>query len=592
MRLIILLFMRAACLEAATGNVVYTGNAIGTAGGFGTTLSNVFDRNLGTDWITPTQSGGYAGTQFASPVQLTGYRIAAGVASDQSAINRLAQGVIQASNDCTFATGVVTLDTLPVMPFYARYTQSSTGGLHARNQRPIAPSAAYSCYRFQQTHDYGHISELQWIGAAGATGVAARPVMPVISPGSGAFTAGSATITITSQTTSAVIYYTTDGTAPSNTNGMVYAGPFTLAVAAGTVLQAVAYDGSLSTPLSDVAVGHFRNYAFKPDDDWYDDDGVLIEAHSADISGPFNGRYYWVGQFTNKANDTACCAGADTGTNNGIWMYSSVDLLNWHYEGQILDNGQSIGVTNSPYVIRPHILYNAANNNYVLWAAMYAGSNSERAGVATASNITGPWTWQTVTLNPDGNGIKDFSLFQDTDGTAYVIYLISGAGSYTISRLTSNYQASSGVSLVGVTPAGEAPVLFKRGGVYFYVGSLQRYYDSVNGPFNLRYAVCSCSSPLQNSWSPLSNLFATQPAANQPYNGQSSSMLVVAGRRDAYMLLTDFWNPTSLYSSRQSWIPLTFPTGTTVQGNTPAVFDLSLWPMTQRLFPLPSAIGR
>jgi hypothetical protein len=59
-------------------------------------------------------------------------------------------------------------------------------------------------------------------------------------------------------------------------------------------------------------------------------------------------------------------------------------------------------------------------------------------------------------------------------------------------------------------------------------------------------------------------------------------VLIVPGRRDAYMLLTDFFNPTALYNSRQVWTPLTFPTATTVQGSTPAGFDLDLWPEIQR----------
>jgi hypothetical protein len=570
------------CLSAATGSVVYTGTTLGTAGAYGTTLSAVFDRDLTTEWITQNPTGGWAGTDFgaAKPLQLTAYRVAAGIAGYSGHYNRLAGAQVQASNDCTFTSGVVTLDTVPDVPFPARYN------LSVRNERTIAPVAAYRCYRWLSSSigygGYGGISELQWIGPAGASGASARPVMPTISPGAGAYVSGSVQIVIATQTSSAQIYYTTDGSTPTNTHGTLYDGPFNLSVGPKTVLQAVAYDAGLDAALSDVAIGRYRNYAFKANDDWYDDEGILIEAHSADISN-FNGRYYWVGQFANKGNITN-----DIERNQGVWMYSSADLLNWHFEGQILDNGQAAG-TSWNYVERPHVLYNATTHNYVLWAHMDNNHDAtDRAGVATAPNPTGPWTWQTVTLDPDGSGFKDFHLFQDTDGTAYVAYVTQSGGSQgpiTISRLAGDYQSSTGKSVKGLAAGQEAPVLFKRNGVYFLITSGSNYYDSVDYAFGLRYVVCaSCSTPL-GSWGIGigSALFSPPPGAGQPYNGQTSSVLIVPGRRDAYMLLTDFFNPTALYNSRQAWTPLTFPTATTVQGSTPAVFDLDLWPEIHRV---------
>ena len=427
----------ATALYGATGKVVYSGGAVGTAGAYGSTLSQVFDRDVTTVWYGANPNGAWAGTDFgaSTPVQLTAYRIGNAIIGSSGQKNELAGGVIQASNDCSFAAGVVTLDTIPNpapgVAYLARYTMA------ARNERAISPTSAYRCYRYVSApNGYGGVSELQWIGSAGASGLSARPVMPVLSPGSGTFPNGSATVSITSQTASASIYYTTDGSTPTNSHGTLYSEPFSLAVGPATVLQAVAYDATLSTPLSDVVTGNFRNYAFKPNDNWYDDDGILIEAHSADVSGPFNGKYYMVGQFSNKGNSTNDIPG-----NEGIWMYSSSDLLNWHWEGQILDTGASAG-TAWRYVERPHILHNAANNNYVLWAHMDNNHDStDRAGVATASNPTGPWTWQTVTLNPDNNGFKDFSLFEDVNGTAYVAYVTQcggcGAqGTTTISKLT------------------------------------------------------------------------------------------------------------------------------------------------------------
>jgi len=498
-------------------------------------------------------------------VQLSAYRVADAVPGYAGQTNRLYNAVIQGSND---GSTWVTLDTIPNVPFYARYNMAP------RNQRSLSPAVPYRYYRFAQSGTYGECSELQWIGPAGAAGISARPVQPVITPGAGVSTAGTIQITITSTTASASIYYTTDGTTPTNTNGTLYTGPLLMTAGAVTVLQAVAYDSTLATNLSDVAIGHYRNYAFAPNDDWYDDDGLLIEAHAPHIIGPIQGRYYMTGQFANKGN----AVGADIGANEGVWMYSSPDMLNWHFEGQILDNGASAG-TSWNYVERPNVLFNSCTNRYVLWAHMAnSHDGSDRAGIATAFKITGPWTWQNVTLDPDNNGFKDFSLFQEDDGTAYVAYVTGTQGSITISRLRGDYQGTTGASLTGLAAGTEAPMLWKRQGKYFLMSSSTNYYNSVSGTFNLRYITCpACSSPLGAWNTSYAYVLSPVPSANQPYNCQSSAVLNLVARQDALLLLCDFYNPTSLYSSRQSWVPISFPTSSTAQGLTLTSWDLTTW---------------
>ena len=62
---------------------------------------------------------------------------------------------------------------------------------------------------------------------------------PVISPANGTFT-GSAEVTISCGTDGAIIYYTTNGTTPSATNGTVYSAPFTLNEAGTYTIKAIA----------------------------------------------------------------------------------------------------------------------------------------------------------------------------------------------------------------------------------------------------------------------------------------------------------------------------------------------------------------
>ena len=82
-------------------------------------------------------------------------------------------------------------------------------------------------------------------------GVATSVSTPVITPSSGEITADTE-ISITCSTDGATIYYTTDGTEPSSTNGTKYTTAFTLDAAA--TLKAIAYaDGLEASDVAEVA---------------------------------------------------------------------------------------------------------------------------------------------------------------------------------------------------------------------------------------------------------------------------------------------------------------------------------------------------
>lgn len=594
---VILALLCASLASATSGTVAYSGTVRGTAGGFNSTVvANVFDRDLSTEWISPDSSGDVAIVDFGvgNSVQLTAWRLAAGFSGYAGQITRMSGLAMSWSDDASTCaqTGGVTwsaaVDTTTVLPYYARYTQTSTGGVGAsgviaRNERSLSGLvlAAHRCYRVVATTTYFHVSEIVLIGTAGAAGVSSRPMMPVISPGAGAYPTTSPTITITSPTTSAAIHYTTDGSTPT-CSSTLYSAPFVLTVGTSTVVQALACDAGTTTQASDITIGHFRNYTYKPADDWYDDDGVLIQAHAGDITF-YNGRYYMVGQFSNKGEDGA---GPDIGANEGVWLYSSADLVNWHFESQILDNGQSAG-TSWFFVERPHLRYRAATKDFVLWTHMANSHNgTDRAGIATASTITGPWTWQTVTYDPANGvgtvGMGDYNLFIDTDGTGYIVRVRGDQAVIYIQQLTANYQATTGSPVtIDSTASHEAPTLFKRNAVYFVIESAQSYYASDTAAQGLVYTVCTCSTPLGSWPGTFASIWASAPTAGQPYNGQSSSMMSwISGRQDSFLLLTDYWLSTNLYGSRASWAPLTFPTSTTLQASQPASWDPSTFAPT------------
>src|SRR5882724_4729275 len=110
-------------------------------------------------------------------------------------------------------------------------------------------------------------------------------------------------------------------------------------------------------------------------------DGILFDNTSRD------GLYYFIG--------TSYACGfiwrSNSGTFCGFKGYSSQDLKNWTPRGQLYDattgtwQARCVGV--SVGCFRPHVVYNAANNNYVLWI----NAQGDTSGAPSSYRVfTGP----------------------------------------------------------------------------------------------------------------------------------------------------------------------------------------------------------
>src|ERR1019366_2627580 len=350
-------------------------------------------------------------------------------------------------------------------------------------------------------------------------------------------------------------------------------GPFSFNCSSADIqLNVIGYDASHSTPTSLMATAYFSAKAYVPRADWYDDAGNTIEAHSGHIldNTARDGYYYWYGQNCQVGE----AAGGDVQGSFGVWCYRSADLYNWTLRGQLTDNGLS-GGTNWGYVIRPHVLYNASTSKYVMWVHAYNSppGASDRAAIATSSSPDTGFTWSTVTLNPDGVGYKDSNLFLDTNGTAYVVYTNGAQSAIVISQLATDFLST--VASLSISAGGrEAPVLFKRGSTYFLITSASNFYNS-GATYTICYAHSTASNPL-SGWSavPGPGLFSVDPVGGN-YNAQPSCMLVVPNKVDGYLYMADYWVDATLWTSRQVWLPMTFPTSTTLAPTEPASWDLS-----------------
>eukprot|EP00698_Gefionella_okellyi_P002081 TRINITY_DN11960_c0_g1_i1.p1 TRINITY_DN11960_c0_g1~~TRINITY_DN11960_c0_g1_i1.p1 ORF type:complete len:390 (-),score=94.49 TRINITY_DN11960_c0_g1_i1:847-1995(-) len=212
--------------------------------------------------------------------------------------------------------------------------------------------------------------------------------------------------------------------------------------------------------------------------------GQIMDAHDGNIFLKDGVYYYYAASYGDcqEPAGTSGCAGAAPGAcgfrmDHNVSLFTSTDMHTWTSHGPVMQMAQS-GITGILFC--PKVLYNTATQLYVLWWNWIEGSNFALSYYAVATSPTpyGPFTTvvkNVTTLAYADTG--DFSLMQDDDGTAYVIYTSHIVGSATthvmsVEQLTDDYLSTRGAKYnSGFFGASfvEAPALFKRNGVYYAV---------------------------------------------------------------------------------------------------------------------------
>ncbi len=295
---------------------------------------------------------------------------------------------------------------------------------------------------------------------------------------------------------------------------------------------------------------------FEPGQVWHDTQMRPIQAHGGGLLR-VGETYYWYGEDKGAPNSVhpeyPDALRVDV---IGIHCYSSRDLLNWKDEGLVLQSVKDCpnhDLHPSGVVERPKVVRNARTGQYVMW--MHIDKNRyqfARAGVAVADSPTGPFCYL-GSVRPEGMDSRDMTVFQDDDGSAYLVF---GTGYHTaicITQLTDDYRRPSGRFSLHFKTAGpplgrEAPALFKHQGRYFMITSGTTSWDSNAA----EYAV---AEHMHGPWRVMGNPCVGHHA-NVTFNSQSTYVLPVEGRPGCFIFLADRWNPTSLCDSRYVWLPL------------------------------------
>lgn len=334
--------------------------------------------------------------------------------------------------------------------------------------------------------------------------------------------------------------------------------------------------------------------AFVPGALWLDDKGVFINAHGGGVLF-HQGTYYWFGEhkIAGEAGNVA---------HVGVHVYSSKDLYRWKDDGIALavSRDPESDITEGCILERPKVIYNAKTRKFVMWFHLELkgkGYGPSRVGVAVADRPTGPYTflystrpnyWQWPenagpdlkrTLNDEerkgmhwpkdqprpadvwdlymrrdyeaGQQSRDMNLFVDDDGAAYLVYASEQNGTIQIARLTDDYLHTSGHYiriLIGVM--NEAPAMCKRNGKYYLFTS------GVTGwaPNAARLAM---ADSIMGNWKVMGNpVQGTPDEMKTTFDSQSTYVLSVQGKKDAFIFMADRWNPKNAIDGRYIWLPV------------------------------------
>lgn len=332
----------------------------------------------------------------------------------------------------------------------------------------------------------------------------------------------------------------------------------------------------------------------KPGEIWPDNNGIHVNAHGGGMLF-HEGKYYWFGE--HKIEGTA-----GNVAHVGVHCYSSNNLYNWKDEGialEVSDDPES-PILKGCIIERPKVIYNKKNNQFVMWfhhELKDMGYDAAKTGLAVADNVTGPYTY-IHSINPNkgdwplnvrsihkrpvpettksrycggpqclpshvdtlnilgrdfdtGQMSRDMTLFVDDDGTAYHIHSAEDNSTTHISKLSEDYRSFTD-EYVRVFPNRfmEAPSIFKHKGKYYFIAS------GCTGwaPNAARLAV---ADNIYGPWTELGNPCVGE-GKETTFDSQSTYILPVRGKEDAFIFMADRWCPENAIDGRYIWLPVQF----------------------------------
>ena len=298
---------------------------------------------------------------------------------------------------------------------------------------------------------------------------------------------------------------------------------------------------------------------FIPGQVWKDTEGNPINAHGGGLL-LHNGIYYWYGEI--KEGKTTRVAYVTSWEDYrvdaaGVSCYSSKDLMNWKFEGVALapnTKDSTSDIYTSKVIERPKVIYNKKTGKFVMWLHLDNEDYSyAHSGVAVSDKPTGPFQFVS-SEKPNGNDARDMTIFQDDDGKAYHFYSSEGNATMHVTLLSDDYLHHTKTEKnILVKASREAPAVIKHNNKYYLFSS------GCTGwaPNAAAYAT---ADKVLGEWQQHDNPCTGKDAAIT-YTAQSTYIINVPGKKDAFIFLADRWNKTDLPDSRYIWLPMIIKDG-------------------------------
>lgn len=335
-----------------------------------------------------------------------------------------------------------------------------------------------------------------------------------------------------------------------------------------------------------------KHQTFQPGEIWEDTDGKHINAHGGGFMYE-DGIYYWYGEHKGRNNSAQV----------GVRVYSSKDLYNWKNEGVALavSEDPDSEITKGSVIERPKVVYNKKTGKYVMWFHLELkgqGYGAAKTAVAISESPLGPFKfinsfrpnaghwplnfseeWKKTPKggNPEkwwteewykavneglyvrrdfekGQMARDMTIYVDDDGTAYHIASSEENQTLHISELTEDYLSFSG-KWARIQPGGqnEAPAIFKHEDSYYMITSGLTGWDP-NAARSFK------AKSVMGPWEALGNP-ANGKDSLLTFHSQSTFVLPVQGKKNAFIFMADRWRPKKPIDGRYIWLPVEMENG-------------------------------
>ena len=297
----------------------------------------------------------------------------------------------------------------------------------------------------------------------------------------------------------------------------------------------------LAVPLLALAPAAFAASAtIHPGARWTDQHGNPLQLHGLGyltVGGSGGNTYYAFGEdkVGENQHDTSFLA---------IPCYSSTNLATWTYQREALNHRNSGDLGPHRIVERPKVLFNAKTHKFVMYLHIDDPTYAQaKVGIATSGTPCGPYAYR-GSFRPLGQQSRDIGLFQDADGSGYLLTEDRAHG-LRIDALSADYLSVT--KSVAVLGRFEAPAMVKVAGRYYLFGShLTGWRTNDN-----EYTTATSPAGPWSAW----KLFA--PKGSRTFDTQTANIVTVSGSRTTtYVYAGDRWNPDDLGSSPLVWLPL------------------------------------